>query len=36
MALFTDLRDDEQFFIDHAGSTPITNAQVRVNILAFN
>ncbi|URD99815.1 rac-like GTP-binding protein [Musa troglodytarum] len=22
-----DLRDDEQFFIDHAGSTPITNAQ---------
>jgi hypothetical protein len=26
-----DLRDDEQFFIDHPGAAPITTAQVTNN-----
>lgn len=28
MELFADLRDDQQFFIDHPGAVPITTAQV--------
>ncbi|RWW21032.1 hypothetical protein GW17_00014817 [Ensete ventricosum] len=27
MALLADLRDDQQFFIDHPGATPISTAQ---------
>lgn len=26
---YADLRDDEQFFMDHAGAVPISTAQVK-------
>lgn len=29
IVLFADLRDDQQFFIDHPGAQPISTAQVR-------
>lgn len=27
--MYTDLRDDKRFFVDHPGAVPITTAQVR-------
>lgn len=33
--VFADLRDDNQFFIDHPGAVPITTAQVYFFLLIF-
>lgn len=35
MTMDSDLRDDKQFFVDHPGAVPITQAQVKIPS-AFN